>query len=133
MISRVRVCFSFSYFKKTGECLRIFQIHDKPVSSCAWLPDGERFVTGGMEPEIILMSVDGSVLHRWSGSRVYGLAPTPDGGKLVSISTDNKLQVHDLLTRSLEASIPMPSDLTCVSVSKDSQFALVNIATSVSQ
>ncbi|GAO49229.1 WD repeat-containing protein [Saitoella complicata NRRL Y-17804] len=117
------------YDVRTGGLVRVFQAHHEPVSSCAWLPSGQGFITGSMDGEIVMWNLQGGITHKWSGSRIYDLAVSMDGTRLVSICTAKKMHIYNLITKVTEASVAMPSDLTCVTISKDSRYALINVAT----
>jgi len=111
----------------SGVCLATYSAHIDSVSSCAWHPSSEGFISGSMDKEIIWWNSDGTINHRWSGIRAYDLAITPDGQKLVAICTDRKIHVWTLRDKQSVATIQMSSEMTSVSVSKDSRFALINV------
>lgn len=57
------------------------------VTSCAWFPDGLRFMTGSLDKHMYMWHVDGRELKAWQGSdRVNDLALSPDGTHLVGAS-----------------------------------------------
>ncbi|EMR10228.1 hypothetical protein PNEG_01500 [Pneumocystis murina B123] len=113
---------------KSGTCIKTITHHKDFVTSCSWLPDGSGFITASLDMEVILWNIDGIIIHQWKGSRVYDLAVTPDGKKFIAGGTEKMLHVYNLLNRTLEFSFLMQSDLTCVSISKDSKFAIINVS-----
>ncbi|CAO1634740.1 unnamed protein product [Parajaminaea phylloscopi] len=66
----------------------VYQEHRYSVYASAWLPDGQGFVTGGTDGQVIFWDVSGQVTHVWTTApfRVLGLAITPDGKHLVAVS-----------------------------------------------
>ncbi|KAG5438784.1 hypothetical protein PCANB_002504 [Pneumocystis canis] len=113
---------------ESGVCIRTITHHKDFVTSCSWLPDGSGFITASLDMDVILWNTDGVIIHQWKGSRVYDLAVTPDGKKFIAGGTEKMLHVYNLLNKTLEFSFLMQSDLTCVSISKDSKFAIINVS-----
>jgi WD40 repeat protein len=75
--------------------------------------------------------VRGQSLHNWPGGyRVQDCAISPDGRHLAAISTERKIYVYNFLTREEEYCISFKVDLTCVSISHDSRYMLVNMSDS---
>lgn len=72
-------------------------------------------------------------MYRWTGSRVYDLVITPNGRRLAAICTQKKLHVYNFVTREKEYEIQMVSELTCISVSKDSRYILMNMGTGLQE
>ena len=100
------------------------------VTCCAWAPDGQTFVTGGDDFDLIVWNLQGTAIHKWNGPgrRIYDCAITPDGKRLVIIDTDTMVHVYNYITRELEYECSLGSDLTSISVSKDSKYMIVNMA-----
>ena len=71
-------------------------MHSEPVTSCAWLPDSTRFVSGSLEKNIYLWNTDGDVLHKWSGTRVMDLVVSNDGKTLYATS-EKKIKIYSLI------------------------------------
>lgn len=101
-----------------------------PVTSCAWSASGDEFLIGSLDIEkaITIWSVNGTVIHRWSGFRVYDLALTPDGKKIVAICNKNRLRIYSRQDYKLIAEIQLQAIMTCVTISHDSRYALINIS-----
>ena len=73
--------------------------HTDAVSSCAWLPDGQRFLSSGVDKQILLWSAaSAQVLHRWSGLRVTDLVVPPAGEIMITIS-DRRIRMYSLDTK----------------------------------
>jgi WD repeat-containing protein 26 len=102
--------------------------HTEPVSSATWAPDGLTFATGGMDRQLCVWNLHGTRLYTWTGSRIYDCAISPDGRRLVAVCTENRLHVYNFLTREREYELPLPTGLTCVSITKDSRFVLISCA-----
>ncbi|KAI9852000.1 MAG: hypothetical protein M1838_002123 [Thelocarpon superellum] len=118
---------------QSGRLLLTIDHHSLPVTTCSWAPDGQTFVTGShdLASALCLWNVTGDRLHGWSGEfRVQDCSITPDGSRLVAISTptEKKIFVYDLKSREEEYSMVLKVDLTCVSITRDSRFMLINRA-----
>lgn len=107
--------------------------HTEPVTSASWTPDGESFVTSSLDVQAPLShwSVRGQSLHNWPGRyRAQDCAISPDGRRLAAISTEKKIYVYNFLTREEEYCVSLKMDLTCISISHDSRYMLVNMSDS---
>ena len=116
---------------KTG--MRLLQIdhHTQPVSTACWAPDGESFVTGShdKQSQLCLWTLDGQSSYNWSVDyRVQDCAISADGQRMVTISTERQIYVYNFVTREEEYSILLRSKMTCLSISRDSKYMLVNMA-----
>ena len=78
--------------------------------------------------ELTIWNLRGEPVHKWHGQRIYDLAITPDGKRLITINTSCEVHVYNFVTRELEYEINLHSELTSVSVSKDSKFMIINMA-----
>jgi len=114
---------------KTGECILPLDAHSTRVFCCAWAPDGQSFATGSDDKDLTVWNLQGIAIHTWNGSRIYDLAITPDGQRLVAICVEKMVHVYNFITRELEYECNLGSDLTSVAVSKDSKFMIINMAT----
>eukprot|EP00759_Apiculatamorpha_spiralis_P004453 PhF_6_TR12620/c1_g3_i3/m.19945 len=82
----------------TQKLERTFVGHTDPVNSIAWLPCGNSFISASEDKFIMRWDVHtGAVQQRWYGSRVYDLAVSSDGTKLVTVDSERRLCVHSLL------------------------------------
>ena len=116
---------------KTG--MRLVQIdhHNQPVSTACWAPDGESFVTGShdKQSQLCLWTLDGQPSFNWAVDyRVQDCAISADGQRMVTISTERQIYVYNFVTREEEYSILLRSKMTCLSISRDSKYMLVNMA-----
>ena len=72
-------------------------------------------------------SVSGANLYTWkAGIRIQDCAITPDGQRLVAISTDKKLCVFNVRTHAEEYRITFPVELTSVTITSDSRHMLIS-------
>ncbi|KAK2861326.1 hypothetical protein FQN49_004319 [Arthroderma sp. PD_2] len=115
---------------QTGSCILTID-HHQPITSASWAPDGESFVTGSLDGQSHLChwSVHGEALYTWPGQyRVRDCAITPDGRRLIAISLEKRIYVYNFITREEEYSVLLKLDLTCLSISADSRYMLVNMS-----
>ena len=101
------------------------------MTTAAWTPDGSTIVTGslGKHAQLCLRSTDGQEPFNWpTDLRTQDCAITPNGQKLVVMSSDNFITVYNLPTKTEEYSIKVSHRMTCISVSRDSRSILVNMA-----
>ncbi|KAG6882646.1 hypothetical protein C0993_009748, partial [Termitomyces sp. T159_Od127] len=140
----------------TGICTKTLEIHKETVTALAWLPDGTGFISGGLDRTIVHWDNEGNIHDKWDGSgiRITDLAISPDLSRLVSVGlqhvltnegltgrevqisdaaaavklSENRMVIYDLMTKQVELSIRLEGDLTGVTVSQDSRFALINHA-----
>ena len=105
--------------------------HNSPVSAACWAPDGETFVTGSLDrqSQLCLWSLDGRLLHSWLVHyRILDCAISPDSQRMVTISSEAQIYVYNFVTREEEYSIQLRAKMTCLSISRDSRYMLVNMA-----
>ncbi len=105
--------------------------HAEPVTTAAWAPDGQTFVTGSMDIQAQLCAWDlnGRHMYTWPGGyRVYDCAISPDGHRLITITTEKRIHVYNYRTREEEYNFELKVQLTCLSISQDSRYMLVNMA-----
>ena len=70
---------------RTGEVIREFTGHEYSVESAAFSPDGQLVATAGRYQDVLLHSIDGTLLHRINTlSRNESLAFTADGQYLLT-------------------------------------------------
>ena len=78
---------------------------------------------------MITWSANGEKVYTWpTNHRVQDLAISTDGQRLVTISTEKQIFVYNLIRREEEYSLRLKTYLTCVNISRDSNFVLVNMA-----
>ncbi|KAI4194518.1 MAG: hypothetical protein LQ350_007725 [Teloschistes chrysophthalmus] len=115
-----------------GQCIMKIDHHSEPVTTAAWSPDGKSFVTGSLNGthRLCLWSLDtGQQLHNWPVEyRVQDCAITPDGRRLVAISDQCQIVVYNFDTHEEEYSILLKSRLTCITVSRDGRYMLINMS-----
>jgi WD repeat-containing protein 26 len=101
--------------------------HNNIVTVCRWFPDGQTFISASVDKEVIVWSLGGTVIHQWSLDRMFDLAITPDGSKMVAICNERKLHVYSVHDDFREQiNYQMPHNMTSVVASNDSKYVLVN-------
>ena len=116
---------------QTGRCTWTIDHHVEPVTTASWAPNGETFLTGSLDKQshLCLWSLDGRNLYTWSSDyRVQDCAISPDGQRLVTFSPEKQIFVYNFITREEEYSLRLKTRLTCVNISRDSKYMLVNMA-----
>ena len=102
------------------------------ITEAAWAPDSQSFVTASHDRKTTLCQwqlESPEPLHVWpEGFRTDSLAISPDGRRLVVADTDNRLRCFDFRARREEFAVQLPSRVTAISISSDSNFALLNLA-----
>lgn len=120
-----------TFLRQTGICLLQIDHHNQPVSTACWAPDGETFVTGSLDKQsqLCLWTLDGRPSYSWAiDYRVQDCAISSDGQRMVTISSECQIFVYNFLTREEEYSILLRTKMTCLSISRDSRYMLVNMA-----
>ena len=114
---------------QTGRNILTIDHHSQPVTTAAWAPDGQSFVTGShdKEDQLCLWDLQGNDLYHWAVDyRVYGCAISPNGQRLVTIS-EYKICVYNLLTRENVYAIQTLKKMSCVTISRDSRYMLISM------
>ncbi|GAA5986718.1 hypothetical protein JCM11641_007751 [Rhodosporidiobolus odoratus] len=86
----------------SGNCIATHSRHEYPVGALAWLPNGQGFVSGGMDNKIFFWNLVGEItshLHRCP-SRIIDLAISPCGTKLVCVGRADMTEPHLIPGRS---------------------------------
>ncbi|KAB5550961.1 WD domain-containing protein [Coniochaeta sp. 2T2.1] len=123
-----------------GYCARVWDVASgtvsleiqpfkEPVTSCAWAPDGQSFILGSMEKDqaLVQWNLSGNRLYEWTTKhRVEDTAISPDGQWLVGMAYGNKILVFNYASREFEFDLELDARPTSISISRDSQFLLVN-------
>ncbi|KAH6572515.1 hypothetical protein BASA62_003343 [Batrachochytrium salamandrivorans] len=112
---------------KTGVCILTFARHTEPVTSCAWLPNGERFVSGSLDKNIYLWNLAGDVLCKWTGVRIMDLAISIDGHTLIA-SSNSTIRLYDLDLFHEIGTLQENDSITSVYVASDGKHLLVNLS-----
>ncbi|KAK2748535.1 hypothetical protein FQN57_000669 [Myotisia sp. PD_48] len=116
---------------EAGHSLLTINHHSQPVSCAAWAPDGQSFVTGSLDikSQLCHWNTKGDALYSWNEQyRVRDCAVSPDGRRLIAISTNKKIYVYNFITHVEEYSILLKPEPTCIKISKDSRYMLVNMS-----
>ena len=118
---------------QTGRNIVTIDHHAQPVTTAAWAPDGQSFITGSLDKQdqLCLWDLQGHDLHHWViDYRIQDSAISPDGQKLVTISSTKEVYVYNFVTREKEYSFTTQVKMTCVSISRDSKYMLISMADS---
>ncbi|KNC87367.1 hypothetical protein SARC_00508 [Sphaeroforma arctica JP610] len=113
--------------KEGGTLLLDIQEHTQSVTSCAWSPKKDFFISAGLDQLMCVWDMSGNKLHSWEGVRINDLSVTRDGKYLVGICHEKKIRIYDMKTFA-EEQIQENDSITSLSVSADSKFLLVNLS-----
>ena len=111
----------------TGDLVHTFVKHTEPITSCVWHPDGHSFISGSVEKNMYMWSLNGEILHHWPGMRIIDLAITKDGKTLVAVQ-DKNIRFIDLDTYTESEPLAETDLITSVCLSKDDKYLLVNLS-----
>lgn len=102
------------------------------MTAAAWAPDGKSFVTGSHDKQSQLCSwtLEGQPIYSWEevDHRIQGCVISPDGQRMITISAETEVTVYNYITRAFEYQIKVGSKMTCINISRDSRYVLVNMA-----
>ena len=108
--------------------LRIYKVHNAPVTSVAFSPDGKKFLTGSRDKSAKFRDlVTGKLLQNFSGhsGAVTCVAISPDGKQIATGSSDKTVRVWDAATGSLLHTLKLHSQgITSITFSPDSRLLL---------
>ena len=112
--------------------MQIIDHHEQCVTTAAWTPDGSSIITGSLDKQsqLVMRAADGrGEAFNWPTElRTQDLAITPDGQRLVVMSTENYITVYNLRDRTEHFAIKVAQRMTSLSISRDSRTMLVNMA-----
>ncbi|KAK3365871.1 WD domain-containing protein [Lasiosphaeria ovina] len=114
---------------ETGDCMRVLDRFDEPVSSCVWTPNGQSFVTGSFDKtkSICQWNLNGERLFILTRKhRTEDLSLSPDGRWLIAMDEQQRIHVYDFVTREYLYEVELKARATSLSISQDSRFLLVN-------
>ncbi|KAI8971693.1 WD40-repeat-containing domain protein [Mycotypha africana] len=115
-----------------GILLQTFAFHKDQVTSCAWLPDSEHFISGACEKILCLWHCQQSHVQpvtQWPVQRTTDMKITADGSRLVTIGMDKCINVYDLEDLQLTeiARLEEEGTITSLTLTKNGRYALVNV------
>jgi len=88
-------------------------------------------VTGSLDiqSQLCAWDINGRHIYTWPGGyRVQDCSISPDGQRLIIISTEKRIHVYNYKTREEEYNFELKVELTCISISQDSRYMLVNMS-----
>ncbi|KAM0792248.1 hypothetical protein ACM66B_004942 [Microbotryomycetes sp. NB124-2] len=149
---------------ETGACIATLSEHKYQIGALSWLPNGQGFVSGGMDSRVFFWDLAGNITGQLVDcpSRVIDMDVSADGTRLVAVGRadttapsrgnsvqqsrtgtpstqngppiharhDKKISVFSLPDRKLLFESIQPNELTSVTISDDSRFAIVSHAPS---
>lgn len=114
-----------------GQLLGTYKHHDDQVTSCVWLPDNQHFISGACDKELCLwdLTEERKPIMRWPVPRTTDMKMTEDGKRLVTIGIDKCITVYNVDTIHMTelGRIQETGVITSLSLTRDGQFALVNV------
>ena len=82
-----------------------------------------------MQTQLCLWNLNGDSLYSWATNyRILDCAISPDGQRLVTISSEKQIIVYNFVTKQQLYSILLRTKMTCINISRDSRHMLVNMA-----
>ncbi|UPR04175.1 WD40 repeat domain-containing protein [Chloropicon primus] len=111
---------------ETGRVFERYEKHTDSVTSCAWLPDSKRFVSGSIDKHIYMWHLDGRCIRHWKGSRINDLAISRNGKWMVSTSNEKKFHLFNLVMDT-ETIVQEQESIISLCLSKHSDLLLVNL------
>lgn len=114
---------------QTGEQLTDCAKHTNAVTTLAWMPDGKHFVSGGLDKKIYMWDLEGQDVHMWdfARSQINDLVVSPNGQWLIVITQEKRIRLYDIQKGEKESLEEMDA-ITSLSISDDSRYLLVNVA-----
>lgn len=118
--------FVFCAKSQSGVCIRTME-HNEIVTVCRWFPNGQNFISASVDREVIVWNLSGTVMHQSSLDRMFDLAITPDGSKMVAICNERKLHIFSIHEEFRElVNYQMSHNMTSIVASNDSKYVLIN-------
>ncbi|KAF4555155.1 Hypothetical protein D9617_3g022270 [Elsinoe fawcettii] len=122
--------------QESGRRISTFTNYTYPVTSAAWLPDGQHFVVGSQDIERALVQYrlgDLSPMHEYTSreqkTRIHDLAVSTNGTRMIAISNEKRIMTWDLSTpsKTLLSDTTMDDVPQSVSVCADGSQMLVGM------
>ena len=121
---------------ETGTCLTTFEHRTNDgqyaITEAAWAPNSLDFVTASHDRKSTMCHWKASEpepIYVWTeGFRTDSVKITPDGRRVIVTDTESRLHCFDFQSHREEFTLHLPSRATGLSVSADSNFALLNLA-----
>lgn len=121
---------------ESGDCIATLSVHNRPVVSLAWMPDGRRFVSASVDKTVVIQDLTGEALQTWIGEIWQDMVASPDGQKILAVTSNRMICLYDVISKNFET-LKFPENdskrqreehrITSVSLSRDAHFALINV------
>lgn len=113
----------------TGE-LKIKRNHnaEDSLSCCDWMPDGEKFVTGGTKGQFYQWDLDGTIIDSWDGVRVQCLACLTDNKTVLAADTQHRIRAYNFDDMTDFDCLREDNPIMSFSVTRDGKSALLNVS-----
>ena len=119
----------------TGGEARVVEVGEQPITALAYAPDGASVATGADDGELKILPSDGQGNDPGAGpgageaaialgghaAQVTGLAFSPDGSRLASVSTDGRIAVWNARTGEAELDHDGQDAVFCVAFAPDGE------------
>jgi len=115
---------------ETGQLrTKLSHASEDSLTSCAWHPDGRRFVTGGSRGQFYLCDLEGNVLESWEGVRVQSLAWKSDARTVLAADTHHRIRGYNFDDLSDCNILQEDHPIMSFTVNNTGRLALLNVAT----
>eukprot|EP01135_Chromosphaera_perkinsii_P001218 Nk52_evm17s162 gene=Nk52_evmTU17s162 len=113
----------------TGRCVKTISNH-KPNSgscNCAWFPDGDAIVSGGLDKRVFVYDRSGNVTKQFVSGPVTSIVVSNDGKNIITIGQERNISIFDLETEAKIKEIKECEPITSLTLSSDGKKILVNV------
>ncbi|BFZ07001.1 hypothetical protein BsWGS_10039 [Bradybaena similaris] len=118
----------YIYNVLTGEVRqKIHQNADDSLTYAAWMPDGRKFVVGGVKGQFFYCDIDGHIIDTWEGVRVQGLAAL-DEKVVLAADTHNRIRGYNFDTLQEIPLIQEDHPIMTFVLDSKKELVLVNVA-----
>jgi len=113
---------------ETGNLLLTLHSHLEVVRSVLWIPGTSHFISGGLDPFIIVWNTRGEEVNRINSPKVAELLVSSDGKKLFLVCASSpKVAIVDLLQQAEIDQVRERNPIKTAALSKDDKFLLTHV------
>ncbi|KAK9832688.1 hypothetical protein WJX81_000101 [Elliptochloris bilobata] len=118
---------------ESGTCLHTFDAHQENsnVTACAWLPDGQAFLTGSDDKSMCQCDAGGGVTRRWKLTRINDLALSADGSVLATVCQEKQIKLARPRDPREQVTVYESSPVTSIALSPDGRHLLANLSSHI--